>query len=73
MLYEFTNKEQLQIQNAFRVGNCVNIRDLPVNIAPNNVLQQLQLNMNFAMNESSVISQNNKVHLERLRQNGGFF
>ena len=39
MLYEFTNKEQTSIINAFRIGNYTGIRDLPNNIAPNNVLQ----------------------------------
>lgn len=38
MLYEYTNKEQNSIINAFRVGNHVAIRDLPNHIAPNNVL-----------------------------------
>ena len=56
MLYEFTNKEQNQVVNAFRVGNWVQIRDLPNNVAPNNVLQQIQIKMNQALTESSVIS-----------------
>lgn len=38
MLYEYTNKEQDNILNAFRIGNWNHIRDLPNNIAPNNVL-----------------------------------
>jgi len=38
MLYEFTNKEQDAIVNAFRVGNWNTLRDLPNAIAPNNVL-----------------------------------
>jgi len=38
MLYEFTNKEQTSIVNAFRIGNYTDIRDLPNNLAPNNVL-----------------------------------
>jgi hypothetical protein len=29
--------------------------------------------MDFAMNESSVISQNKKKHMEHLSKNGGFF
>lgn len=50
MLYEYTNKEQDCIMQAFRVGNWFNLRDLPNYIAPNNVLQQLQQNMNNAAN-----------------------
>jgi hypothetical protein len=38
MLYEFTNKEQDLVINAFRTGNFVGLRDLPDLIAPNNVL-----------------------------------
>ena len=38
MLYEFTNKEQDLIVRAFRSGNYVGLRDLPDNLAPNNVL-----------------------------------
>ena len=56
MLYEFTNKEQDSVINAFRANNYFNIRDLPNHLSPNNVLQQLQANMNFAMTESSIIS-----------------
>lgn len=29
--------------------------------------------MDFAMNESSIISQNNKKHMEHLSKNGGYF
>ena len=64
MLYEYTNKEQDNILNAFRIGNWNHIRDLPNNIAPNNVLQQLQIKMNLTNTESSVISINNKKHRE---------
>ena len=41
MLYEFTNKEQDCVVNAFRIGNWVGLRDLPDNLTPNNILQQL--------------------------------
>ena len=41
MLYEFTNKEQDLVLQAFRIGNFISMRDLPDNIAPNNILQQL--------------------------------
>lgn len=41
MLYEYTNKEQDNIMQAFRIGNWFGIRDLPNNIQPNHVLQQL--------------------------------
>ena len=73
MLYEFTNKEQDSVINAFRANNYFNIRDLPNHLSPNNVLQQLQANMNFAITESSIISQHNKQHMDKLRKNGGFF
>jgi hypothetical protein len=39
MLYEFTNKEQDLVLQAFRTGNFISMRDLPDNIAPNNILQ----------------------------------
>jgi len=29
--------------------------------------------MNFGMTESSIISMHNKQHMDKLRQNGGFF
>ena len=38
MLYEYTNKEQDTVINAFRSSNFISLRDLPENIAPNNVL-----------------------------------
>ena len=56
MLYEYTNKEQDSVLNAFRTGNFNSIRDLPDNIAPNNVLQQLQIKMKQELAISSVIS-----------------
>lgn len=73
MLYEFTNKEQDNVMQAFRVGNWFNLRDLPHNLQPNNVLQQLQLNINFSMHESTIKGLNNKQYLEKLKQNGGYF
>lgn len=73
MLYEFTNKEQDAIVNAFRAGNWCQIRDLPNHIAPNNVLQQLQIKMKQELAYSSVISANKKPHLEHLKNNGGYF
>ena len=45
MLYEFTNREQDLVNQAFRTGNYISMRDLPENIAPNNVLQQLHVKM----------------------------
>jgi hypothetical protein len=39
VLYEYTNKEQELVAACFRVGNYMNLRDLPDEIAPNNVLQ----------------------------------
>jgi hypothetical protein len=73
MLYEFTNKEQDAVINAFRAGNWAQIRDLPNHIAPNNVLQQLQVKMKKELALSSVISENKKKHLEHLKGNGGYF
>lgn len=66
MLYEFTNKEQDQVINAFRINSFVNIRDLPDNIAPTNVIQNIQMKMKEALAQSSVISQNKRVHMEKL-------
>jgi len=37
MLYEFTNREQEAISNAFRTGNYTSLRDLPNSIAPFNI------------------------------------
>lgn len=73
MLYEFTNKEQDCVMQAFRVGNFFNLRDLPNYVAPNNVLSQLQVNMNTAAAQSSIISNNNKKHVDNLGRNGGYF
>ena len=73
MLYEYTNKEQDSVINAFRTNNFVQLRDLPNNIGPNNIIQNLQIKMAHVINESSVISQNKKQHLEHLKSNGGFF
>ena len=42
VLYEYTNKEQDLIQACFRGGNYFNLRDLPDDIAPNQVLQALR-------------------------------
>jgi hypothetical protein len=46
---------------------------LPNHIAPNNVLQQIQIKKRHELAISSVISQNKKPHLEHLKNNGGFF
>ena len=61
------------MNQAFRVGNWFNLRDLPNYIAPNNILQQLQQNMNNAAAHSSIQSLNNKHHVENLGKNGGYF
>ena len=56
MLYEYTNKEQDLVTQAFRNSNFVSLRDLPENIAPNNLLQQLHVKMRDVLQESSVIA-----------------
>mmetsp|Transcript_41 Transcript_41/g.81 ORF Transcript_41/g.81 Transcript_41/m.81 type:complete len:152 (+) Transcript_41:3-458(+) len=71
MLYEFTNKEQESILQAFRIGNWVGLRDLPDNIAPNNVLQQFQLKVKQAMHDSTINANNRQKHLEMLKGSGG--
>ena len=73
MLYEFTNREQDLVNQAFRTGNYINMRDLPENIAPNNVLQQLHVKMRQVLHESTVNAANKQKHLEHLKGNGGFF
>lgn len=73
MLYEYTNKEQDTVVNAFRMGNFVSLRDLPENIAPNNILQNLHFKMKSVLDESSTIALNKQNHLEKLKGNGGYF
>ena len=73
MLYEFTNKEQDQVINAFRINSFVTLRDLPDNIAPTNVIQHIQGKMKESLALSSVISHNKKTHMERLQNHHGYF
>lgn len=73
MLYEFTNKEQDQVINAFRINSFVAIRDLPDHIAPTNVIQHIQTKMKEALGQSSVISQNKRAHMEKLQNTNGYF
>ena len=73
MLYEFTNKEQDQVINAFRINSFVTIRDLPDHIAPTNVIQHIQGKMKESLALSSVISQNKRVHMEKLQNHNGYF
>ena len=42
MLYEYTNKEQELVAACFRAGNYFNLRDLPDDLGPNNVMQALK-------------------------------
>lgn len=58
MLYEFTNREQDLVNQAFRTGNYISMRDLPENIAPNNVLQQLHIKMRQVLHESTINAAN---------------
>lgn len=48
MLYEYTNKETEVVAACFRVGNYFTLRDLPDDIAPNNVIQALKEKMEKA-------------------------
>lgn len=43
VLYEYTNKEQDVIKNAFRIGTFNSIRDLPDEIAPFAVTHNLKV------------------------------
>ena len=49
------------------------MRDLPENIAPNNILQNLHFKMKEVLDESSLIAHNRAKHLEKLKGNGGYF
>ena len=73
MLYEFTNREQDMIVNAFRTGNYMSLRTLPDHIAPNNVSQNMQSKTKEAMTLSSVISQNKREGMQKLTGGGGYF
>lgn len=53
MLYEYTNKEQDHVKNAFRVGNFTSLRDLPDEIAPFAVTH----NMKIKVQDSNLNSQ----------------
>ena len=63
MLYEFTNREQEMIVNAFRTGNHMSLRTLPDHLAPNNVSTHMQSKTKESMALSSVISNNNREGL----------
>ena len=68
MLYEFTNKETEKIQQGFRIGNFVSLRDLPADFSYGNVLnamkEKVETNITF--------KQEPKTYVE-LANGGGYF
>ena len=54
MLYEYTNKERELIASCFRGGNYHALRDLPDQIAPNQVMQAFREKMDYNVNESEI-------------------
>ena len=42
LLYDYTNKERDLIQRCFRTGNYNALRELPNNLAPNQILKYLR-------------------------------
>ena len=73
VLYEYTNKEQDLIKNAFRIGTFNSIRDLPNEIAPFAVTHNLKVKVQDTNLNSQITSHNSKIYREILKQNGGVF
>jgi hypothetical protein len=73
VLYEYTNKEQDVIKNAFRIGTFNSIRDLPNEITPFAVTHNLKVKVQDTNLNSQITSHNSKIYREILKQNGGVF
>ena len=73
VLYEYTNKEQDLIKNAFRIGTFNSIRDLPNEITPFSVTHNLKVKVQDTNLNSQITSHNSKIYREILKQNGGVF
>lgn len=58
MLYEYTNKEQELVAACFRVGNYLNLRDLPDELGPNNVIMALREKIEKAKALNQINQQN---------------
>lgn len=73
VLYEYTNKENDIVRNAFRTGNWDSLRDLPNDLKPFNVQQQISRRLQLEELHSSMVSQNKRIAREILKENGGLF
>lgn len=73
MLYEYTNKEQDLVKNAFRIGNFMSLRDLPDEIAPFAVTHNMKVKVQDSNLNSQITSQNSRIYREILKGNGGVF
>jgi len=73
VLYDYTNKEQDLVKNAFRIGNYHSLRDLPDAVEPFSVTHNLKIKVQDANLNSQITSQNSKIYREILKGNGGVF
>jgi hypothetical protein len=73
VLYEYTNKELDIIKNAFRTGNYDSIRDLPNDLKPFTVQQQITKRLQMEDLNNSMVSQNKRIAKELLQDHGGLF
>lgn len=73
VLYDYTNKEQDIVKQAFRVGNFQGLRDLPDDVAPFTVTHAQRIKVQDANLNSQITSQNSKIYRELLKENGGVF
>ena len=72
-MYEYTNKENDIVRNAFRTGNWDSLRDLPNDLKPFNVQQQISRRLQLEELHSSMVSQNKRIAREILKDHGGLF
>jgi hypothetical protein len=73
VLYEYTNKEFDMVRNAFRTGNWDSLRDLPNDLKPFHVQQQISRRLQLEELHSSMVSQNKRIAREILKEHGGLF
>lgn len=73
MLYDYTNKENDIVRNAFRTGNWDSIRNLPNDLRPFAVQQHVSRRLQEDEIHSQMVSQNKRVFKELLKDHGGLF
>jgi hypothetical protein len=73
VLYDYTNKENDIVRNAFRTGNWDSIRNLPNDLRPFAVQQNIGKRLQEEEIHSQVVGQNKRVLKELLKDHGGLF